>query len=246
MQSSKQGSEVEYSESPIDAGKFWPLDVQKGLQPLTVALGNFQSPTFSYQGMPESAPWSQPTFFGSQSLSDDPNTPHSANEYFPHQPPPNPAMFQHRGSIPVGLDQPASYYVGHPTEGQHSWAGIRSMSVGDASQLPPHLQSAYRQPGFNPGPYPYPYPPGPNADPAFGQPEQEVPLASSVPHVVPSQSFPQGWNTFPSADPGTPVVEHGQGMFGGPWYNEAAVGNPLNESGNPVLNPEYPTSTHPG
>lgn len=158
-------------------------------------------------------------------MPDDPNTPQSAGEYWGQQHPPNSAIFQHRGSIPVGLDQQTGYYVAPAPETQpHPWAGMRSMSVGDASQLPPNFQPPYRQPGFQNPPNPYAYTQASNSSLPMGPVDQIPPGSSVAPHVLPSQALPNEWGTYGPPDLNTPVVEHGNPPFAQQWYNDAAHG----------------------
>ncbi|KAF2098034.1 hypothetical protein NA57DRAFT_76831 [Rhizodiscina lignyota] len=226
VHSSKQSSELDFSGSPLDGAPF-------------------QSPTFSYQGMPDGTQWgSTPAFYGSQTVPEDPNTPQSATEYWPQQHPPGSAIFQHRGSIPVGLDQ-STFYVPQ-SEASPAWGAMRSMSVGDVSGMP-HLQQfqqAYRQ-GYQASPYPYAFTDGSNSSLPIAAPEQEPPIPSSAPHILPSQNFPQGWTAFP-ADQVTPVAEQPQTIYEPQWYAEPATLASMDDAPPTVTDGAFVPTTHPG
>ena len=245
VHSSKQSSELDFSGSPLDGGQ----------QLVIRALGNetnliravpFQSPTFSYQGMPDSSHWGSTSFLGNQQLPEDPNTPQSATDFWPQQQPPGSAIFQHRGSIPVGLDQSAFFLP--PSETGPTWGSMRSMSVGDVSQMP-HLQQfqhTYRH-LYQHSNYPYPFPDGSNSSLPMVSSEREQSLNSSAPHILPSQTFPQGWTAFTQPEQPAPILEQPQGLFGRQWYSEPGQIGSVEETIQGTTDESaFISATHPG
>lgn len=254
IHSSKQSSELDFTESPLDGGQYQDGCDATGLTPLAEP---FNSPTFSYAGMTDNSPWGTTTFFGSQqSMNEDPNTPQSGTEYWPPMLPPSSTMFQHRGSIPGVMDQQQQQSVFVPSNDHpHNWTAMRSMSVGDMSHSINQFQQslhAQRHGGYPTSTYPYNFSAQSTGASMIASPAHSLTMPVTASSILPSQPLPlnsqpvsQGWTAY--ADQSTPVAEHNPTFFGGPqWYSDGPSMGGLDENSIITTDGEFTPTTAPG
>lgn len=249
IHSSKQSSELDFSESPLDGGQYRP---HGGSHSLIGGAAPYNSPTFSYAGLPDGR-WGTATYFGNQqTISDDPNTQPSSSEYWPPMRPPGSAIFPHRDNISGSLDQQP--FFAPPSEHPSSWNAMRSMSVGDAPLAMHQFQQGLptqRQTVYTNSPYSFNFTTQDSRSGILETSESGLSMTSTPPGILPSQSLtlpshglPHGWNTY--ADQTTPIAEQNPALFGSHFYAEPPTMGPLDENAVLTTDGEFAPATQPG